>query len=263
MNKVKVLALLSLIVCISALSLGLSNFKPDLPLNAFTTWLWMLLFLFGFYGTIASISIALLSFLAIRPSPDNSYIVDRNSLYGRLFLSFVAFNNRDSFSICRAFWITNLILFIGSILIGLVITAGIFIYKTNIRDLAIMTFGILCLGFTFIIFIKLCKLGESAYKRLESSKPKMTDAIGYMMYIFLICFPICVVGIIGYWLYSIGMATIWSWLVIWSPYLAMWTVMICVCIAVIYGIYKIAKKLIGEEFSSFYRQNLCPNIKIR
>lgn len=270
MNKVRVLSLLALITCVSVLSLGLSNFNPNLPLDALVNWLWILLLLFGIYGTIASVSIVILSFIGLKTDADNSYIVDKKNLYGRLFISFVAFNNRDDFSICNAFWKTNLILFLGSILVGLVITFGIFIYGKGIKDTAILVTAIAITLFAFYIFAVLCELGESAYDRLSVSKPKVINAIEFVKYSFYnviaIGCIICIVGLIGvlgFILYSIGMTTIWSLLVTWGPYLAMWTIMICANVAGIYGMLKLTKKIFGEEFSSFYHKNLCPKIKIR
>lgn len=270
MNKIRVLSLLSLIVCISAFSLGFDNFSTESTETITATWTWGLLALFGIYGIISAISIALLSFFALQTDSDNSYIVDKKSLYGRLFLCFVDLKYKNDFSICYAFWKTNLILFIGSILVGLVITAGIFIYTMGIKDMAIIVAFILCIVFVLVIFAILCELGENAYDQLRVNKPKVANAIEFVKYKSLIglmiILLICLVGLIGFLgfiLYSIGMATIWSCLVTWIPYLAMWTIMICACIAGIYGIYKMAKRLFGEEFSSFYHQNLCPKIKIR
>lgn len=107
MNKARVLSLLSLMVCIFIFNFGFERFHFDSIESANASFQWGLLALAGSYGIISAVMITLLSFFAIQPSPEGSFIIKRNSFYGKFFLSFIGTRRRTSLSLCETFWKTN------------------------------------------------------------------------------------------------------------------------------------------------------------
>ncbi len=259
MNKVRVLSLLSLIVCISAFSIGFDNLSFSIPFTNWQAWVWPVLTLFGIYGTIASISIVMLSFLALKASADGSFIVDSKSLYGKIFLSFICFDDRNHFSICQAFWKTNGVLFIVSIAIGIIVAIIIGLIKAGIVNILLLLAGIVCsIIFGGLLFLSAEQL-DKKFKKLKVNRPKLANTIEVSPIILILLVILILVGIALYNLYLAGLTLIWAWI----SWLLAWAIAAGIVFSIGYGIFKLVRNIFGEEFSSFYHQNLCPNIKIR
>jgi hypothetical protein len=71
------------------------------------------------FFVITTTGMLLLSFLALSVGEDGAFVIRRKNLYGKLF-SYLANNGNSwkSFSYCKVFWRTNLILFLLSFLLG-------------------------------------------------------------------------------------------------------------------------------------------------
>lgn len=97
---------------------------------------------------------------------------------------------------------------------------------------------------------------ERRFQKFENSSPrKARIARAIPFYLILAAFA---VGMSA-WIYSLGAAALIAWIL----FLAMWALIFGIGIALCYGIYWIVSKQFGEEFVSFYHQNLCPRIKIQ
>lgn len=252
MNRVRVLSLLSLAVCIGVFSFGFGRFSFDSAESFKASWGWGLLALAGSFGIISAVSVTLLSFFALQPSTDGSFTVKRNSLYGRIFLSFVGMQNRYSFSLCSAFWKTNALLFIGSYILGMVVLLVVVLFKAGLASILLGLVVIVCVIAALAGMAVAGEYSVRRFREFESRSPRAAHVVQAVpLYVLLTAFAV----IIGFALYSIGIVSILMGLAMCGAFAA--------GVFALYLVYKVVERQFGEEFSSFYHQNLCPRIKVR
>lgn len=264
MKKVLILSLLSLMVCVSALTIGLDHFSLESREAAQSSLQYGLLAIAGGYGTTAAVAITLLSLLAVRPSPDGSFIIKRNSVYGRVFLSFAALRYQGQFSLCSAFWKTNLMLLVMSFLVGCTTFLAVVMYQAGLLKALIGIAYMLGVLLTiFAIMVVKDYLGEDL-SRLEDTKPKTARVIrSAPVYVFFSILG----GVCAIFVYTVGIGTIYVMFLAWAPWLAKWSMVAIGLITMYYVVYRfvgsISESPFGREFGLFWNKNLCPRIKIK
>lgn len=261
MNKIRGLSLVCLAVCIATFTVGFhySNFELK---DSVGNILWGALALASGYGIIGAIGVTLLSFLALKPEPDGSFIVDRESLYGRLFLSCIGTTYQDQFSLCEAFWKTNGLLFIISLVIGMIVFVAIVVIEAGLKNCLILIAGLILVALFIALFVSgLMKAGEVFYKFERKHRVAAERIREIPIYISVMIF-FSGISLFAYAIYS-NWSAILLWCFMWIPLIAYWCMLFTIALAAFYGLYKIVEATIGEEFSSFYHENLCPRIKIR
>lgn len=255
MNKVRVLSLLALVVCIFVFNFGFERFRFDSIKSVNISFQWGLLALAGSYGIISAVAITLLSFFAIQPSPEGSFIIKRNSFYGKLFLSFIGTRRRTSLSLCEAFWETNLRLFGASYIVGLLAIIALVFIKASIIEALFYLGALFCIIAVWACFSAIAKRAERRFLEFKRTQ----QGVNILVILVDVCFYCVPVALISYLLYLVGIATIWAW----APLLMKWASAFVIGATAIYLIYWIISRQFGEEFSSFYHQNLCPRIKVQ
>ncbi len=267
MKKIRILSIISLLVCIVLLSIGAHHFDISSPEARATVWPWALLTIFACYGVISATSVTALSFFALQSSEQGLLIVKRDSAYGRIFLRLTSLDERRRFSLCQAFWKTNLLLATSSFMLGVCIVALVALFQIIIANplsllfaiiLAVLVIGVLVL-FIFSLDAVLRRIDRVKYQ-LEQRAPRVVQAAGMTCYFGV---RTLVLAAFALAIYKVGLGVIWQFLVTWIPWIFLLAVCIVAALGLFYGFYRIIKATIGEEFVSFYHHNLCPRIEMR
>lgn len=114
----------------------------------------------GGLSTLFSLSgaaLSLLTLVAVAPAPDGAFVIKSDSFYGKVFL-FVSSLSRSEFSMCKAFWKTNLMLVLGSVMAAMV-AAIAFVVIELIHQMGIMQ---ILLGFGGVALIIGALIGLAA-----------------------------------------------------------------------------------------------------
>ena len=257
---------------LSLLVLGLSVFGSWYGFNQYTygafDW-WMVGGLVCGLFTISATLIAFLSIFALEPEPDGTFVIKRNSLYGKAFLWWSKLEDANDFGFCRTFWQTNFMLIITGTILGGFVFIGVILW------LAIVEAGPLMVLFAFVYFIAavvalalLCygvdRLWVKARKKF-SAVDTFSDVVtsGTSRTIIVVVF---ILGFFALLSWGHSMHEIFTFLWKSALFIAMAAVVITAFVSVVKLAFKIYKPLsqtqFGISFGSIYHQYLCPRIKI-
>jgi len=213
--------------------------------------------------------IAFLSVFALQPEPDGTFLIKRNSLYGKVFLWWSKLEDADDFSFCRTFWQTNGMLVVTGFALGALAILGTILW------VAIADFGILkiLLGVAVVIAIivtvclligGIALLWNKARKRFDVFDT-FSDAVtsDTSKAIATILFVLALLALL---FLANGVYAVFTFL--WKAALVI-LVVVAIIVAVVLMVkfaLKVFKPLsqtqFGNLFDSFYHRYFCPRIRV-
>ena len=154
-------------------------------------------------------------------------------------------------------------MFLISVIIGLLTAAVVMLFKAGWLNVLMFIVGIIGVCFAIGLFFIICEAADKAINRLEDKRPELVSAIKFSPFAALLIAVLSFVVWVVFKLYTIGAAYIWAYIVIWTMWSVKWILIAGLPSLGIYGIYRICKSLFGEEFASFWNENLCPKLIVQ
>jgi len=163
MIRIRVLTLLTLALAVFGFHYGyyeLARFDTwNMDKGSFLFVIWLLAYLalttVSCLSFVSSVMIFLLSFFAIQPDNDGVFVINRDSLYGRIFLAVAGIKGHDEYSYCRIFWQINGILYIWSLAAAFGIGTLVIMWKTvdwNVLKTGLWWIGVGITGIIGVMF---------------------------------------------------------------------------------------------------------------
>jgi len=223
--------------------------------------------------TSSAVVLFILSFVALKIAYDGSYIIRKNSWYGKIFSTMTRLDNDLHPSFCKAFWRTNVAVTISVLVFGIILGLSL-LFRGSATEIGSWETIMAILGFigsalykVFLIYAGLAVivgiiwgiiyLIKTAWKKSGAADRYYlnTQTVGTIQFIGLL---LLIVACIGFLIY--GMTWIPS--SVW-PYITMVAGAIAAIVGLVIVWHKyIAKTRAGKYISSFYTTWMCPRLRV-
>ena len=258
MARMRVLSLLTLMASLYILHWGVNAFGVSEPE------LWKILggiaAIAGGFFTVSALMIFLLSLFALAAEPDGSFVINDESLYGRIFLTVSRLGEAasDEFGYCRTFWQTNLALAVGAYLMAMCVVLFILFYENGLNFLLIMGGGILCFGLLRLVVWGVVTASEKVSEKfpfVESSELGITTG------------ALLILGIIALLYYTLGiMGILWVLLFVVALFGAV-GLFVLICLAANWFFVKFSQNFsrtqFGVSLKAVYYRYFCPRLRVK